>query len=94
MYAVIAAGGKQYRVSEGTVVRVEKLDVNAHAFELTGPADRRGADVAIGGPYVTGARVTAPCRRTAKPTRSRSTKFRRRKHYLRQKGHRQSLTPK
>jgi large subunit ribosomal protein L21 len=61
MYAVIATGGKQYRVSEGTVVRVEKLDADAGATVefnqvlLIG----EGVDVAIGAPYVTGARVTA-----------------------------------
>ena len=60
MYAVIATGGKQYRVSEGTVVRVEKLDADAGATVefnqvlLIG----EGADVSVGAPYVTGARVT------------------------------------
>ena len=37
MYAVIATGGKQYRVSEGTVVRVEKLDADAGAYSCEGP---------------------------------------------------------
>ena len=52
MYAVIATGGKQYRVSEGTVVRVEKLDADAGATVefnqvlLVG----EGVDVAIGAP--------------------------------------------
>ena len=79
MYAVIATGGKQYRVSEGTVVRVEKLDAEAGAsveFDKVLVVGE-GADVAVGAPYVAGAKVT---------------KFRRRKHYLRQKGHRQPYT--
>ena len=94
MYAVIATGGKQYRVSEGTVVRVEKLDADAGAtiefnqVLLIG----EGADVSIGAPYVTGARVTATVQAHGKADKVRIVKFRRRKHYLRQKGHRQPYT--
>lgn len=94
MYAVIATGGKQYRVSEGTVVRVEKLDADAGATVefnqvlLIG----EGVDVAIGAPYVTGARVTATVQAHGKTDKVGITKFRRRKHYLRQKGHRQPYT--
>jgi large subunit ribosomal protein L21 len=94
MYAVIATGGKQYRVSEGTIVRVEKLDADAGATVefsqvlLIG----EGADVAIGAPYVTGALVTATVRAHGKADKVGITKFRRRKHYLRQKGHRQPYT--
>ncbi len=94
MYAVIATGGKQYRVSEGTVVRVEKLDADAGASVefnqvlLVG----EGADVAVGTPYVTGARVMATIQAHGKADKVGITKFRRRKHYLRQKGHRQPYT--
>ncbi len=94
MYAVIATGGKQYRVSEGTVVRVEKLDADAGAIVefnqvlLVG----EGVDVAIGAPYVTGARVTATVEKHGKADKVSIVKFRRRKHYLRQKGHRQPYT--
>lgn len=94
MYAVIATGGKQYRVSEGTVVRVEKLDADAGATVefnqvlLIG----EGADVSVGAPYVTGARVTATVQAHGKSDKVQITKFRRRKHYLRQKGHRQPYT--
>ena len=94
MYAVIATGGKQYRVSEGTVVRVEKLDAEAGAsveFDkvlLVGA----GADVAIGAPYVSGARVTATVQSHGKGDKVRIVKFRRRKHYLRQGTHRQPYT--
>ena len=94
MYAVIATGGKQYRVSEGTVVRIEKLDADEGATVefnqvlLVG----EGADVAVGSPYVTGARVTATVQSHGKADKVGITKFRRRKHYLRQKGHRQPYT--
>ena len=56
MYAVIATGGKQYRVSEGTVLRIEKLDAEAGAsveFDqvlLVG----EGTDIKLGTPFVTG----------------------------------------
>jgi large subunit ribosomal protein L21 len=94
MYAVINTGGKQYRVSEGTVVRVEKLDAEAGAtvqFDqilLVG----EGASVAIGAPYVSGATVTATVQSHGKTDKVPVVKFRRRKHYLRQKNHRQQYT--
>lgn len=94
MYAVIATGGKQYRVSEGTVVRVEKLDAEAGA---TVEFDKvlvvgEGAEVAVGAPYVAGARVTATVQSHGKGDKVRIVKFRRRKHYLRQGTHRQQYT--
>jgi large subunit ribosomal protein L21 len=51
-----------------------------------------GADVSVGAPYVTGARVTATIQAHGKADKVQITKFRRRKHYLRQKGHRQPYT--
>ena len=94
MFAVINTGGKQYRVSEGTVVRVEKLDAEASAtieFEqvlLVG----EGASVAVGAPYVAGAKVTATVQSHGKTDKVPVVKFRRRKHYLRMKNHRQQYT--
>ena len=94
MFAVINTGGKQYRVSEGTVVRIEKLDADAGA---TVEFDRillvgEGASVAIGAPYVAGAKVTATVQSHGKTDKVRIVKFRRRKHYMRQKNHRQQYT--
>lgn len=94
MFAVICTGGKQYRVSEGTVVRVEKLDADAGA---TVEFDRvllvgEGASVAIGVPLVAGAKVTATVQSHGKSDKVPVVKFRRRKHYLRQKNHRQQYT--
>ncbi len=94
MYAAIATGGNQYRVSEGTIVRVEKLYADAGASVefnqvlLVG----EGADVAVGTPYVMGAKVMATVQAHGKADKVGITKFRRRKHYLRQKGHRQPYT--
>ncbi|MFZ8886912.1 MAG: 50S ribosomal protein L21 [Steroidobacteraceae bacterium] len=94
MYAVIATGGKQYRVSEGTVLRVEKLEAEAGSTVEFGQVlvVGQGAEVAVGAPYVAGAKVTATVQAHGKGDKVRIVKFRRRKHYLRQKGHRQPYT--
>ena len=94
MFAVIHTGGKQYRVSEGTVLRVEKLPADAGASVefnevlLLGQGD----SVTLGKPYLTGAKVTATVQSHGRDAKVRIVKFRRRKHYLRQKTHRQSYT--
>ena len=94
MYAVINTGGKQYRVSEGTVLRIEKLPADAGATVefsdvlLLGQGD----SIKVGKPFVAGARVTATVQSHGKADKVRIVKFRRRKHYLRQKTHRQPYT--
>ena len=94
MYAVIATGGKQYRVAEGDVVRFEKLEAEpGAAVEF----DRvlvmgQGADVRVGKPYVAGSKVTGTVQAHGKGDKVRIVKFRRRKHYLRQGTHRQPYT--
>lgn len=94
MYAVIATGGKQYRVTQDGVLRIEKLDAEPGAtveFEqvlLVG----EGAEVKLGKPLVAGGKVTATVVRHGKGRKVSIVKFRRRKHYLRQKTHRQPFT--
>ena len=94
MYAVIATGGKQYRVAEGDVVRIEKLAAELGAtveFDevlLVGS----GADVKIGSPRVAGSRVSGVVHKHGKGEKKAIVKFRRRKHYLRQGTHRQFYT--
>ena len=94
MYAVIATGGKQYRVQEGSIVRIEKLDalqgasVEFNQVLLVGA----GSDVAIGAPYVVLAKVLATVESHGKGDKVRIVKFRRRKHYKREKTHRQPYT--
>ncbi len=94
MYAVIATGGKQYRVSEGSVVRVEKLDAEAGASVefaqvlLVGEGDK----VQVGSPYLNGGKVVATVQSHGKDDKKTIVKFRRRKHYLRQGTHRQPYT--
>jgi large subunit ribosomal protein L21 len=94
MYAVIATGGKQYRVSEGAVLRVEKLDAEEGAsveFDqvlLVGDGDK----VSIGKPYIEGGKVQATVMTQGKARKVEIVKFRRRKNYRRTKGHRQQFT--
>lgn len=94
MYAVIKTGGKQYRVAEGDVVRIEKLAAELGAtvqFDevlLVGS----GADVKVGAPLVAGSKVSGVVHKHGKGEKKAIVKFRRRKHYLRQGTHRQFYT--
>jgi len=94
MYAVIATGGKQYRVSEGSVLRVERLTAETGAnveFDqvlLVGEGDQ----IKVGAPYLSGGKVVATVQGHGKGDKVRIVKFRRRKHYLRQGTHRQQYT--
>ena len=94
MYAVIATGGKQYRVEKGSVVRIEKLAGEAGSavkFDqvlLVGS----GESVKVGAPMIGGAEVHATIERHFQGGKVSVVKFRRRKHYLRMKNHRQKYT--
>jgi large subunit ribosomal protein L21 len=94
MYAVIQTGGKQYRVSEGDVIDVEKLaadegaDVEFDRVLMVG----EGEDVKLGTPYLDGGKVTATVESQFRGDKIRIIKFKRRKHYRKQQGHRQYLT--
>ena len=94
MYAVIATGGKQYRVEKDGVLRIEKLDGEAGSTvefsEVLLIAD--GEKITVGKPRVAGAKVSATIESHGKGDKVTIVKFRRRKHYLRQKGHRQHYT--
>lgn len=94
MYAVIKTGGKQYRVSEGSVLRVEKLDAEEGASldldQVLLIAD--GGDVKVGAPYVEGGKVTAKVKAHGRGDKVKIIKFRRRKHHLKRQGHRQWFT--
>jgi len=94
MYAVIATGGKQYRVEKGAVLRIEKLvgepGATVEFNEVLMIAD--GDIVRLGTPQLKGGLVTATIEKHAKTDKVSIVKFRRRKHYLRQKTHRQHYT--
>lgn len=94
MYAVIKSGGKQHRVEPGEVLVLEKL--NAEAGETVSFDEvlliGEGEDLKIGAPYVAGGKVTAEVVSNGRADKVTIVKFRRRKHYRRQAGHRQSYT--
>ncbi len=94
MYAVIQSGGKQHRVAEGQTIRLEKLDV---ATGATVEFDKvlmvaNGESVQVGAPYVQGGKVLAEVVSHGRGDKIRIVKFRRRKHYRKQTGHRQWFT--
>lgn len=94
MYAVIQSGGKQHRVAEGQVVRLEKLDVETGAsveFDKVLMV-AQGEDVKVGVPYVDGIKVTAEVVAHGRGKKVKIVKFRRRKHSRKQQGHRQWFT--
>ena len=94
MFAVFESGGKQHRVVEGEVVRLERLDgepgdeVVFDRVLMVG----EGGDVSIGAPLVDGGRVTGEVVVQGRGRKIRVIKFKRRKNYLRKKGHRQAFT--
>ncbi len=94
MYAVIQTGGKQYRVSEGDKLRVEKLSADEGAtIELDKVllvAD--GDDVTVGTPYVDGVKVAASVKAHGRGKKVKIIKFKRRKHHMKRQGHRQWYT--
>ena len=94
MYAVIQTGGKQYRVSEGDTLKVEKLDADEGASvdleRVLMIAD--GESVTLGTPYVEGGKVTAEVRSHGRAKKVQIIKFRRRKHHMKRQGHRQWFT--
>ena len=93
-YAIIQTGGKQYRVAEGDILDVEKLDVEAGTetkFEDVLFVSN-GSNVTIGAPLVKGAAVTAEVVEQTKGEKVIAYKFKRRKGYHRTVGHRRQLT--
>lgn len=94
MYAVFQSGGKQHRVAEGQVIRLEKLEL---ATGDTVEFDQvlmlsNGDDVTIGAPFIQGGKVTAEVVNHGRHDKVTIVKFRRRKHSRTQQGHRQWFT--
>lgn len=94
MYAVIESGGKQHRVEEGEVLRLEKLEVatgeSVDFDKVLMVAD--GDKVNVGGPYVQGGKVSAEVVSHGRGDKVKIVKFNRRKHHRKQMGHRQWFT--
>jgi large subunit ribosomal protein L21 len=94
MYAVIATGGKQYRVTKDGTLKVEKLDAEPGATVTFGEVllVGEGAEVKVGKPTLAGGKVLATVVRHGRGPKVSIVKFKRRAHYLRQKNHRQPFT--
>ena len=94
MYAIIETGGKQYKVSPGDTVKVEKLafenktDITLDKVIMVSKDDK----AIFGSPYVSGARVTASVEDTGKGDKAVIFKKRPRKNYRRLRGHRQTYS--
>ena len=94
MYAIIQTGGKQYRVSEGDVLNVEKLAVEAGenvVFDKVMTVVNDG-DVMIGKPVVEGAKVTAKVVEHGKAKKIFVFKYKAKANYRKRQGHRQPYT--
>lgn len=94
MHAVIKTGGKQYKVAEGDILRVEKLDAEeGAAIELDNVLMLFGeGESRVGTPLIEGAHVSATVKSQGRGKKVTIIKFKRRKHHRKQMGHRQSYT--
>ncbi|MGY0399707.1 MAG: 50S ribosomal protein L21 [Ostreibacterium sp.] len=94
MYAVIKTGGKQYRVEEGQVIRVESLP--AETGETIDFSEilmlANGDDIKVGAPTVDGAKVSGKILEHGRHKKIEIIKFKRRKHHMKRQGHRQNYT--
>ena len=94
MYAVIKSGGKQYRVESGAKLRLESLsaDVGANVSFDQVLLVSNGDAVKVGAPLVSGALVKATVVGHGRGEKVKIFKLRRRKHYIKNQGHRQDYT--
>jgi len=94
MYAVISTGGKQYKVAAGEKIKVEKIaaDVGQEVVINQVLALGSGTDLKVGSPLIAGASVKATVVAQGKHDKVHIFKMRRRKHYRKSQGHRQTFT--
>lgn len=94
MFAVIETGGKQYKVNEGDIIFVEKLDVNegdSVTFEKV-LAMSENDSFKVGAPYVEGAKVTAKAVKNGKGKKLYILRYKSKKNEKKKMGHRQPYT--
>ena len=93
MYAIVKTGGKQYRVEKGDTIYVERLDVSAgDKVTLAEVLLVGGEETRVGQPTVKDASVVAKVLAQGRDAKVRVFKYKKRKHYRRTRGHRQSYT--
>jgi len=94
MYAIMSSGGKQYKVAQGNLIKLEKLSAEvgqAVEFPVLLLAEEAKA-IQLGTPYLPGAKVVASVIEHGRHDKIKIIKFRRRKHHRKQMGHRQHYT--
>ena len=94
MYAIVRAGGKQYRVKEGDTIHLESISAEAGEKVVLGEVLFVGGDgdSRVGSPLVDKARVLGTVLEQGRDRKVRVFKYKKRKHYRRTRGHRQSFT--
>ena len=94
MYAVIKTGGKQYRVKEGDILKIEELvaEVGSNVDFVEVLMIANGDNITCGSPFIKNAVVVAEVLEHARHKKVKIIKFRRRKHHMKQMGHRQNYT--
>ena len=93
MYAIIATGGKQYKVSEGDIITIEKLGVEAgEKVTFDQVLVVGGEDLKVGEPTVSGATVEASVIKEGRAKKVIVYKYKRKTGYHKKNGHRQSFT--
>ena len=94
MFAVIETGGKQHRVVEGELIKVEKIEAETGStidFDRVLMV-RKGESTKVGTPVVDGAKVSAEVVQHGRGEKVAIVKFKRRKHHMKRQGHRQWFT--
>ena len=94
MYAIIKTGGKQYKVAEGDILNVEKLDAEKCAEVVFDEvlAIVNDGEVTVGKPFIDGAKVTATVEEQGKGEKILVFKYRSKVNYRKRAGHRQPFT--
>ena len=95
MFAIVEAGGRQEKVIPGTVVIVDRMDVEPGAevtFDKVLLIENEGGEIVAGRPYVAGATVTGVVEQQSQGKKIRVFKMKRRKQYRKTQGHRTQQT--
>jgi large subunit ribosomal protein L21 len=92
MYAIIETGGKQYRVSKGEIVKIEKIDNKKSVTFNNVVMVADGENISYGNPFLSSAKVTADVLENGKARKVLVFKQKTRKGYRRLRGHRQPYT--